>query len=150
MPLNPASFTLPPTTIMLDAAAPDVSCYWCRKIAAICDGQRTLQDLAEILYLPLNIVQKLAQKALDHGWLTAQGTPSTQASLFWQQVSAALENDQELLEKAAQMTRQRPGDISSGTIPNFLIALELLISDEQRDTVIPRLDDIRQKFELAS
>ncbi|RJF72601.1 hypothetical protein D3875_14675 [Deinococcus cavernae] len=59
-------------TILQSTHATDISCTWCRKITALCNGERTLGEVARLLCLPMPVVQKLTDKALRRGWLRPQ------------------------------------------------------------------------------
>lgn len=139
-----------PSSVLRAAQNEDISCNWCRKIIGLCNGERTLQDISSKLHLPLPIVQKLALNAMERGWLTAlnHNVNKSLHCTFWTELSAQLQGllGQALLHKAAQMGRHTPGQVPQAARQNFLIAVELLAPENQRESIVGTLDRLRQQY----
>lgn len=148
MPLT-TSPALNASTILRTTPTAAPTCLWCHRIAALCNGERTLQDIGTALHLPLPIVQKLARKALEQGWLVTQDVAENQAVWLYleHQLSLVLGGEsQQVLHRAASMARQAPGFIPPESLTNFLIAIELLVSEPQRPQIAHLLDELRHKY----
>ena len=141
-------FGAEPNAVFLPVSGKEVSCYWCRKVLQACDGKRTLAEVGELLHLPFAVCRKLMDRALHKGWAEAR---AGQVSL-WTQMLTALgdgEYGEALLRQAAQMSRCQPGQIPPREVGHFLIAVELLLPDEQRGRLTPLLDRMREQYALA-
>lgn len=150
--------------ILQNVGSKSITCYWCRKIASASNGQRSLAEIAEILYLPLPVARKLLLKGLNFGWFVvnpavagvAEQTAEQvgQGQGLWQEVQEILsralgEHSGKLLQDAARMTKQEAGRLSLAGLPHFLIALELLLGEQDRLALLPALDGLRLRHSAA-
>ena len=137
-----------------------ITCYWCQKIAAASQDGRTLKEIAEFLYLPLPVACKLVLKGVESGWFVVDSKlndvlePPSAGHPLWHEVQITLsravgEKSNGLLQDAARMTKQQVGHLSLGELPNFLIALELLLSEQDRQYLLPALDGLRERHKAA-
>ena len=130
----------------------NVSCYWCKKLLRACDGERTVAQVAELLHLPLQICLKLMKRAHQQGWaeLSVQDAVPGRASdavPLWDGLLEALgPSGEEVLTRAAQMSRCQPRDIPLQEASNFLIGVELLLPEARRDELVPLLDQLREQY----
>lgn len=125
--------------------AQQASCYWCRKLIKVYNGERTLLQAAELLHLPVSTCMRLTQKAYQEGWI--EPTARVPQKPLWNVLLDTLGDDsEEVLQKAAQMSRCEPGVISCCKAGSFLIAVELLLPEPQRPTFAPLLDVLRVQY----
>lgn len=140
-------------TVLNPASVQSVNCPLCAKIVAACDGRRTLRDIAQSVYLPLAVCQKLVQKALANGWVEFAPAEMviTNTELFWQELEQALgtamgSQAEQVLAQAARMTGQVPGDVAGEAIPDLLIAVEMHLPETQRFQLVAQLDSLRTRY----
>lgn len=134
-----------------------ITCELCRKMARLLDGQLSLSEVARRTYLPLAVCQKLAVKGLERHWFSfvPQAAVITNTENFWTELQVVMEltvgvQAQGILERAARMTGQVPGEIPGETITDFLIAVELHLSEDQRHRLNRSLDQLRQQYTIAA
>lgn len=169
--LNMPASTLAQAVLRPRAGA-KVSCYWCRKLLRACDGQRTVAQVAELLHLPLQVCLKLMKRAHQQGWaelsvpqvwmpevsvpeasgLEVSGPDESLpgesvAAPLWDGLLAALgPAGEDLLSRAAQMSRCQPRAVPLQEAANFLIGVELLLPESRRDELVPVLDRLRNQY----
>lgn len=126
-----------------------VTCYWCKKLLRACDGVRTVEQVAELLHLPLQVCLKLTRRAYQQGWadLSMRELAPNEPAPLWDCLLEALGPDGEgLLTRAAQMSRCEPRAIPLQQAANFLIGVELLLPENLRDELVPLLDRLRGQY----
>lgn len=136
------------TPQMVFAAVSDAqqaSCYWCRKLMKVYNGERTLLQVAELLHLPVSTCMRLTRRAYQEGWIAPTARESQKA--LWNVLLDTLgEGSEDVLKQAAYMSRCEPGAISCAEAGSFLIAVELLLPESQRPTFTPLLDVLRLEY----
>lgn len=144
---------LTPQTIMKVRPNADVSCRLCARVIDLCDGNRTLREVAQTLHLTQSACAKLVQRSISRNWLEpAMAVESTTDGFnYWFVISENLvegigAEGEELLHKAARMTKSESGIISETDVEEYLIAIELMADDSQREVLVPILDSLRDKY----
>lgn len=135
--------------VLRPRAGADVSCYWCRKLLRACDGKRTVTQVAELLHLPLQVCLKLTSRAHQEGWAELSALPeeSRHAAPLWDGLLEALgPSGEDLLDRAARMSRCQPRAVPLHETANFLIGVELLLPESRRVELVPLLDRLRDQY----
>ena len=161
-PLYPQQFTpITDDLILKSAQGIAVSCPWCQRIMRVCDGTLTLAEIAQKVHLPRKVCEKLVTKAVQENWmqvvngtdpLPAHQTPTQpEAGDFWFELNRTLQDSLgnagvRLLQEAAQMTRLKDKTLTQQEIENFLIALELAATEQERVQLNDQLDDLRSRY----
>lgn len=150
--MTAASAELTPSTALRCRPDVQVPCYWCRKVLQFCNGERTVAEVAGLSHLPLAVCLRLAARAVAAQWAEFALPPAR--TPVWEHLEAeltglAVAQPGELLNRAAAMTRQTAGELSPAQLPSFLIALELLLDEADRDRLLPRLDDMQRHYGVA-
>lgn len=133
-----------------------IDCPWCRRILPLCNGQRTVSEIAAALSLPAQVVLKLVQGAAGKGWLELPGeaarpTPAPHKDEHYRALQGELsillgEKGRQLLDDALRMTRLSPAQLTGPHVADVLIALELLLTREQAERFGPQLDLLRETY----
>lgn len=132
-----------------------LTCPWCRRLLPLCNGQRTVQDIATILQLPIQVVLKLVHRAATQGWLQlpqeTEPFSSEKPSACYRALQGELnilfgEKSNELLGQAVKMARVTPEQLDARHISDVLIALELRLPREQAETFGPQFDALRDAY----
>lgn len=144
-----------------------VSCQWCQRLIRFSDGTMTLGEVAQKVHLPFKVCQKLVARALREHWMEQVPAPTSaqpavgqpqQASQantvdtnFWFDLHAAMTTSlgvdgARLLQEAALMTRLSARAVTRQDVGNFLIALELAASDDERGRILAQLDELRHRY----
>lgn len=145
---------LTPQTIMKVRPDADVSCRLCARVIELCDGQRTLREVAQALHLTQSACVKLVQRSMSRDWLEPveyEENESAASFNYWFVVSEHLvqsigSEGGRLLYQAAQMMKRTPGTMVEADVEEYLIAVELSADEQQRKVLVPLLDTIREKF----
>ena len=148
---SPSSFTAASLaqTVLRPRVSANVSCYWCRKILKLCNGERTVAQVAEALHLPLPVCVKLVDRAHRQGWADVQTHTFAGQESLWDTVLEQLGRAREaLLHRAAEMNRFAPRAVPVHELDNFLIAVELLLPDREREYLVPALDRVRAQYAI--
>lgn len=138
------------TTVLTNQTTEPVDCYWCSKMLNFTDGQRSLEELATQLHLPVKVAFRLALRGLERGWFGVAEGGSKPLS-FWAELHQRLDRvlgsqGSRLLEQATQMTRLSPEQLTVQDYSNLLIAIELIADDQSRLLLLPHLDELRQQY----
>lgn len=129
-------------------------CAWYRRLLPLCNGERTVQDIAHALHLPTQVVLKLMDRAVSQGWLEPPPEiphTSDQKSDCYRALQGELnillgDRGNELLGQAVQMTRVSPAELTSRHVTDVLIALELCLPREQAEAFGPQFDALRDAY----
>lgn len=133
-----------------------VACYWCRRLLKLCDGRRTLEEVAGQLDLPVSICLSLGQKSLEHGWallrvISVDAEQQLMQELLWTELLNRTQQlvglgSEELLRSAAACAGQPYGAVLPAQFPHLARALLALVSGEQRPALTEHLEALRRKY----
>lgn len=123
------------------------------RVLHLCNGQRTLRDVAREARLPYPLCWCLLRAALRRQRLNilALNRPIHSGEEFWRELHHLITTilgpaGECLLERAALMTRQSPPNLSRQEAHHLLIALELVASEWERHHLISALDGLRRRY----
>ena len=150
----------PPITgevIVKNAQNLAVSCPWCQRLMRAADGVLTLAEIAQKVHLPLKVCEKLVVKAVQENWMeVVSNETQNPASVpvsgdFWFEANQALHRSLgsaavRLLQEAALMTRLGTTELTPQKVNDFLIALELVATEQQRQQLNEYLDELRTRY----
>ncbi len=156
MTLN-LSDQISPDLVLQPVSDAEITCRWCKKLAAVCDGQITLGEALKRLHLPLSTGQRLARRSLHEHWLEPVGAiPGAQAAgivlgQFRADLSSVLGQAGgiaagALMAQASGMIRLEKEWLSPEDITSYLLAVELLLPAEARDQLLPLLDALKLRY----
>lgn len=156
----PVAAPLVASSVVEPMSGVQVNCYWSRRLLKLCDGQRTLEEVARQLDLPLSICLPLVRKSLESGWallrqVTADAEQQLVHELLWLELRSRTEQvvglgSEELLRSAAACAGQPDGVVLPPQFPQLSWALSALVSDEQRPALAEHLEALRRKYEILA
>lgn len=123
------------------------------RVLHLCNGQRTVRDVAREARLPYPLCCCLLWGALRrrHLNILTLDRPIHSGEEFWQELQHLITTilgpaGECLLERAALMIRQSPLNLSQREAHHLMIALELIASDWERHHIISALDGLRRRY----
>lgn len=120
---------------------------WFQRLLPLCNGQRSISEIASRLLLPVQVVSKLVQKASQRGWLDLPEQRSSCYSALSGELNLLFgERSESLLADALQMIRVTPAQLSAGQVADTLIALELLLPRVQAENYGAQFDQLRDTY----
>lgn len=147
---------LSPNLVLRRGPNPEITDRWCRKLVTVCDGEITIEQAFQILHLPFQTGQRLALRALGQRWLEpVEGqTIQTSAPLledFHRDLRGVLFTVpgiavEAVLQRASGMIRLDKDWLSPNDISSYLLAVELLLPDGQREQVLAALDRLKTRY----
>lgn len=126
------------------------TCPFCRRLAYLADGRRSLQEVARLLHLPAQVILKLAGAGVQEGWLTTPSAPhsDTFTALTDELAMVLGDQTQELLERALSMTRLSPETVNPKDVKDVLLALEFQLEDGVRESLTDTLQQLQLTYGL--
>lgn len=144
MPLRPILVTFSDLVVVHPQEDRVVDSLWCRRFLAECDGKQDAAEIARKLKLPPEMTAKIVQKIITQGWGRVEIEP--QYSLLVQAMIKRLgeERSREIFGSAAGMLRRSPEVPVTRLLADGIIAVELLLTDEEHQKLSSVLNKIRQ------
>ncbi|GAA5501527.1 hypothetical protein Dxin01_01259 [Deinococcus xinjiangensis] len=138
-------------TVLSPTPHAQVTCSLSAKIVELCDGKRTLQEVARLLDLPQLVCERLVLQAVNSNWLMVQPYLQSNSSDFWDTVQGLMtellgEEGNTILLRASSMIGSAIGQVPRHEIRNFLIAVELNAAERSRNLLIPHLDILCREY----
>lgn len=137
-----------------------VACYWCRRLLNLCDGRRTLEEVAGRLDLPVSICLSLGQKSLEHGWallrvISADVEQQLMQEVLWTELLNRTQQviglgSEKLLCSAAACAGQPCGAVLPAQFAQLERALLALVSGKQRPALTGHLEAVRHKYAILA
>lgn len=111
-----------------------------------CDGQRTIAEVGQLLFLPKQTLVKVVNRCIVNSW--AESGPTDYFQPFWQALVRQLGEGraEEVAHHALNTAQRKATDTPQRLIEEAFFAFGLALTPEEAEKMGPIFDQLREQY----